>query len=406
MMRWPLAAIVVCLLGSSLSAQGTFDLKYEEADDAIRQVLGLASRAYAVVPQAPAEVKALPQDTPGKVFYAAAQLGGKTCWMAVAVDEPPRLWIDLNGNKDLSDDKPVAGKAEPNRLVFSGVDLPGADKAVARVRIEAFRPRADGPVSYVMMQPAGCRMGEVRLADRPYRVALLDSDLSGRYGDRLTGRFTATGGDGLAIDLNGDGQFAPPSATTDQWEWMPLAKGLKVGEVYYTVEVSADGSSVRVEKAVPRFGGLDLGPGTEVLGASDFGVLRVAPADGKTRVPAGRFTPILIQLSRTDAAGAKWTLRYSGGAEKLNEFEIRPDEVVQVRLGPPLVAKAEVQTSSSGDAGSQGRKTVSIDLSLIGQAGEAYAPGAMKGNTQPPPPSLEILDEAGKVLQSGKFEYG
>ncbi len=404
MMRWSLAAIVVCLLGSSLPAQGTFDLKYEEAGDTLRQVLSMASRGYGVMPQPPSEVKAPMQDTPGKVFYVSASLGGKDVWVAMAAGESPMLWIDLNGNNDLSDEKPIAGKVEANRIVFGGIDLPGADKAVAHVRIEAFRPQADGPPSYIMIQPGGCRTGEVRLADRPYRVALIDADLNGRYGDRMTGRFNTTSADGIAIDLNGDGQFAPPNITADQWEWAPLAKGLKVGEAYYTVEVGADGSSIRMEKASPRFGGLDLGPGAEVLGTSDFGVLRVAPADGKTRVPAGRFTPILIQLSRTDAAGAKWTLRYRGGAEKLSEFEIRPDEVVQVKIGPPLTAKAEVGTSSSGDAG--GQKTVLIGLAMVGQAGEAYAPGAMKGNTQPPPPSLEILDEAGKVLQSGKFEYG
>jgi hypothetical protein len=51
-------------------------------------------------------------------------------------------------------------------------------------------------------------------------------------------------------------------------------------------------------------------------------------------------------------------------------------------------------------------RQVSIGLSITGKSGERYNPGVMKNGKALEAPKLQIIDEAGNVLASGKFEYG
>jgi len=49
---------------------------------------------------------------------------------------------------------------------------------------------------------------------------------------------------------------------------------------------------------------------------------------------------------------------------------------------------------------------VSVGFSMIGQAGEDYGIRVVKNGRRLPAPKVKIVDEAGKVLASGKFAYG
>jgi hypothetical protein len=118
---------------------------------------------------------------------------------------------------------------------------------------------------------------------------------------------------------------------------------------------------------------------------------------GKYHVPAGRYTAIQVQLAKADAAGEKWRISALGSAKK-EGLEIRAGETLALKLGPPLKTKIETRAIDGG--------RVVISLVLEGQAGEQYAPRAVKGDETPRPPKLKILDEAGKVLAQGNFEYG
>lgn len=408
-MRRPLLVVAaVCLLGAPLLAQGTFPLKYEAVGDAPDPVLSMSTRLWGVAPDAPPDLRGPPKDASDKIVYAQAQLGEKTCWVAVDPGETPRLWVDASGRGDLTGAKPVAGKTMPQMIVFANVAVPVSDKESVRCRIEARIQQEGGRPAYLLVRPAGYMAGEVRLADKTYRVALVDANLNGRYDDRLEGPFNTTAADSLSIDLDGDGRFAPPSATAETWEWMPLGKGLKAGEAYYTADLAPDGSRLVLAKTEVQTGTLDLGtPDVEVTGLSPFGIQHAQSADGKVALPAGRFLPLIVNLLRTDAGGETWRLRYSGGAGKLDQIEIPPGETVQARIGPPLVAKTDVRLASAVTGPvNRSQRLASIGLALVGRSGEAYAPGVTKGKTQAAAPKLEILNEAGKVLASGQFEYG
>jgi hypothetical protein len=93
-------------------------------------------------------------------------------------------------------------------------------------------------------------------------------------------------------------------------------------------------------------------------------------------------------LAATDDNGDTWTLGLRGVPPALSE---------DAKPGVPLSVKADVN---------RGGRSISIGLIIEGQAGEVYEPGAAKNGRRRPAPEFTVLDESGKVLGSGSFEYG
>jgi len=99
----------------------------------------------------------------------------------------------------------------------------------------------------------------------------------------------------------------------------------------------------------------------------------------------------LSSLSLTDENGDKWVIDLAKGQSLagLKDSSAKP--------GPPLLIKTDVQISG---------RDVSIGLIVEGQAGEKYAGGVQKNGQWQSAPAFNIIDEAGKVLTSGRFKYG
>jgi hypothetical protein len=99
----------------------------------------------------------------------------------------------------------------------------------------------------------------------------------------------------------------------------------------------------------------------------------------------------LSSLSTTDENGDKWVLDLVKGQSLAGLKDS------SAKTGPPLLVKTDVQISG---------RDVSIGLIVEGQAGEKYAGGVQKNNQWQPAPAFNIVNEAGKVLTSGRFKYG
>jgi len=96
-------------------------------------------------------------------------------------------------------------------------------------------------------------------------------------------------------------------------------------------------------------------------------------------------------LTATDKNGDKWVLDMASGPY------LPASGDSSRKAGAPLLIKADVQVVG---------RDVSVGLVVEGQAGETYIPGAQKNGQRLSAPSLKILDEAGKTLTTGSFEYG
>jgi len=115
-----------------------------------------------------------------------------------------------------------------------------------------------------------------------------------------------------------------------------------------------------------------------------------------TKVGAQTYQPESLSISMQQGSDL-WQIEKSGSWGKLSTIEVKNNETAVLRLGPPFIIKPGINKSGS---------TVSINFAIIGQAGEQYQNYAKKNNSRVPAPKAKIVDEAGNVLASGRFEYG
>ncbi len=97
-----------------------------------------------------------------------------------------------------------------------------------------------------------------------------------------------------------------------------------------------------------------------------------------------------IKLTKTDEAGDNWEIDLLRD-QRLSD--IRKD----MQHGEPLIATLDVQPKDD---------SLSIGLNVTGQAQEKYVGGARKNGVWQDPPAVNIYNSGGKMIHSGKFEYG
>jgi len=118
----------------------------------------------------------------------------------------------------------------------------------------------------------------------------------------------------------------------------------------------------------------------------------VSGNDQPIKVRARRYRPAYINLTSNDG----YQISGSGPFGGLSRVSVEAGQTLALKAGPPLRLKATIRRSGS---------LVSVSHVLVGRAGEQYQQ-VTKGNRQVGAPSLEIIDESGRTLASGNFEYG
>ena len=391
-------------------AGGTFALKLEEITDFDQSFVGMGRSFARKERTRPSQLKGTPEGLSGSASYFAADLGKRKLLMAMASVDPPKLYADTDFDGDLSDEKAFEGKipkANPKGsssrrrqtiFQFGPIPLAGQEGEKGQGMKMVVRWYSGG--SYVYLFPTVCRTGKVRLGESSCKVVLIDGDLDGRYNSVFAG-MSPSGQrtprpDYLGIDLDQDGEFT--NSGMDRWERLPLTKMIEVDGRYYNLTASPDGAELRIAKATPKMGTLEMRDrDLQVLVMCDSGYLCIRGSKGRMNIPVGQYRAVYGLLSHTDKKGANWTLRCRAGMGNLTNFEIGEGQVLKFNAGAPLSLKADVQKRGS---------TVTIGFSAVGQAGENYAGGAQKDGKRLPPPKLKILDEKGEVLSQGAFEYG
>ena len=95
----------------------------------------------------------------------------------------------------------------------------------------------------------------------------------------------------------------------------------------------------------------------------------------------------------TDDQGSKWQMTSVKGSPLRNMLNRK------VQPGPPLTVGARVRRQGS---------TMLLDLVIKGQAGETYPPSITKDGkrVRSSAPSFTVVGRSGKVVGSGKFQFG
>ena len=95
--------------------------------------------------------------------------------------------------------------------------------------------------------------------------------------------------------------------------------------------------------------------------------------------------------------GHTWRIDSSGSWGTLSRIRVKNNQTTALQVGPPFSIKPRVSRSGP---------VLSIDYAIIGRAGELYQSFVTKDGQALTEANINIVDEAGTVLETGKFRYG
>ena len=130
------------------------------------------------------------------------------------------------------------------------------------------------------------------------------------------------------------------------------------------------------------------------------------PSGREITMPAATYAPACITAQAAAPGKTKaeiWSIKCTGPFGQVASIAVQEGATSTIDAGPPFTLKPIVYAATNTPQG----KVLPIGLAIIGKAGEQYAANTLKkGMSSVPPPQFQILDETGKVLTQGAFEYG
>ncbi|MBI4581319.1 MAG: hypothetical protein HY718_16570, partial [Planctomycetes bacterium] len=231
----PLGPILGCVLfflvPASALAQGTFFLKEYKAETVTSAGFVEQQARWLTRVEKPEELKGLPANIGRRIYFYTGTIGERNVIAVIESGRSRQLYVDLDGDSDLADEKPVPAKrarsslgwgwSESYRfgpLTFAALPRRAADAAVARDVPAAGRARAAPPrrepaepaagdspdatrsgdeksddaqvfagsfyaeqfdLDYLLIRPALIRRGTLRIGEKSYATVLTDANYNG-----------------------------------------------------------------------------------------------------------------------------------------------------------------------------------------------------------------------------------
>jgi len=271
-----IAFLAAAAVGMSV-ADDTVTLKLM-SEGAMAKIGYYAPQRIDLKAEKPAAVKTMPEGLSAPAWGVIKIAGEKTSEYLVLADEPAdkpfRLWVDSNGNGDLTDDSPAKwegkeqGEGENKRTMYSGsamVDL-GAGAAAHPVNLSFYRfdkndPRRAELKDVIMYYRDYAAEGEATLGGKKYAVLLNDDMATGDFrGKELTPETEERGsGINLMIDVNGNGKFDKRGEVFD------VRKPFNIGGTTYELaDIARNGLTFKVAKSSKHVEEVAMAPDHQV----------------------------------------------------------------------------------------------------------------------------------------------
>lgn len=466
-MRNTVACSSLALLASGMLAHaGTFPLtlKTLTADEARSCPGGYGDYSMVFAGKQRVTLKAEPKAISAHPLYGRFDSEG-SAGMVFRIDESKgtgkgydRLIVDRNRNADLNDDPVFERHPNPNQPstpdneqgFFGPIDLP-ADKQVGpwKPRFYAdmyiYDKRAIGgqktsPESTVGQMRAGAGAyleTTVEVNGVRQKLAIADGNCNFKLGDPALatkimrgpndpGRWYLRAGDYLLRDRDNSGRFENASLGS---EAEMLSSLVYFGGQPFTLVLNQDLKSLTIDAYTGLTGELAVGPsiadlvlGREIETNKWEGVVPEIKG-GKAVLPVGTYRFSTAGIKAQAGGGDLFRSRASESGEKIVKLEAGKTE--NLGCGLPLslqiVANKETNrgTANSGLMGAArslfgsssspaSTTVVRFNMNVLGPANEVYAGfyNTKRGMDRVPPPKFQILDDLGKQIEAGNFEYG
>jgi len=336
-------------------------------------------------------------------LYFSARFGAKAEPYTLVLDHSKgqnrgydTLYMDAGRDGRITAEEMFTGMPDTRSIRFGPVKLPidwGTEKCPQWFLFHFFEYESkEGQVHrHMHVTNAGTYQGLVTFGDQKQLLAVVDADANGIYNDSF--KSAESPGDILLIDRNGDGKLDGGYRSE---EAQPLGRYVLIGDRYWQLDLSPDGSAVIVEPLNKPLGTLHADvKDYSMLLLGEQGVLRARSHDGSAKVPAGKYRLFRCDYTLADKFGKRWNFSTQAAKEEA-VMDVPARGEAKVRFGPPLVPK--VMASRSADE-------LTLSLDLRGSGGEAYSDVRIIEG-RPPVPKVRILDASDRELAVLDFHYG
>jgi len=420
-----IAALIILLAGAGLAlyhflttprAEGIATLTPAELQAYSELAAYSSPGVYAVEGEKPAELIDLPEGTntpDSPLAFFALPFGKQTVMAACRNDQPDvyTVWLDTNLDRRLSDETPLSGESKER---FNNPQHPWRYVDYGLLQIETdtftsspFRLTLALNGFYMEIQPTRCMKGKIRLGDDVYRIAAVDGDFDGQYKTLYEPSLSRSYHQCDIFTVDRPRGF---SSSYDVTRLFPLGRYYRFNreragmiipsftntEGYYSVDLSADGAQLKMQKVEPETGILKIGSEANLsVPLLSDAASQWIDFSNEISLPVGRYQVhagwiAIGKIGEQHHMVANFTEDIRKG-----QFEIKPGETCTLNPGPPFTVRTDIRRN--------GRDTLSINAGLVGNEGETYGLRIVRDMPQP---TLRILDENDAELHTGTMEYG
>lgn len=344
------------------------------------------------------------------------------------------LYFDANGNQDLTDD-PIVEKApptddRPHGYVVKDVTLnsgTGSYDYAFFLGVE-YKGRQGKKITEsgvkrslkLHMEPCCWYRGVIDIEGRPFRIAVMDQNLNGRFDDRPAEPDLSALKPGATIELEGDGIYMTSNETIDASYSLAMSDVLVIGSVAYALDLDVGARTMRLTFNAGQAGELIPSMPTEqfvLFNTDTHGVVSAYEPADRILLPPGPYRLYTYRTLKKDGRGGLWALAACSTREAPEARVMNGTQSI-LNFGEPFIPFAEVpewsiqgiQKGFSQQASVEfviegaGKERV-IDLIRLSGKDTNIALSKEEKN-RPREPEFKVVDPEGKVVVEDHFKYG
>jgi hypothetical protein len=363
-----------------------------------------------------------------------------------------RLTIDLNRNRDLTDDKVFEAETRSDRgipedypymvVMFptmkieveqGGKVLPYEFAGVAQAYLNDQKKPVTDDVNWenfwFYTRPQCFYKGQGKIDDLDVQFWISDKNVNGRFTDQAAVAVAEDKIGDQTLPITGDDLFITIGKDTEPQynDGIGLGNLLLLKDSLYTLEVDIGAKKLIIEPYDGPKASLELSskPSRIQLASKDGKnvILAIQPS-GAIPVPPDAYRFFKYQLNGKGTAGDEWSL--TALATGLSGYTTAgsEDSPGQVKLAEPFTPKVVIppyameQIEILKKADPDQKPPLRLAFTIVGTAGEEVTalqrisgeksdiPLSQTNPTRPKEPSFRIVKGDGEVVHSGQFEYG
>ena len=306
------------------------------------------------------------------------------------------LILDLNKNKDLTDDKTIKVDSTGEGVPVSVTLSPGR---TVKVRITESKMGGQPGIFHIFtMEPAEWLRGHVKLKDKELAAIIIDQNMNGLQCD---------GDDMLVVDTNGDGKFEMNMASGRFEGITPLQPMVLLAGDCWNLKLNADAPDITLTPYVGDCGKIVLKkrlagkmakhPAVCFFVKKDRGFLACLEDEVEVRLPVGSLDMVGCSITQIK------------DDQPISIIQLKNSNAVTIEKNKTVTLEI-VEPKAIGIVAQAQQTKVSVSKSLQGGDMGYLMFMKMKDGkpTQMPEPVVEIYsaEKDGKRLADGKMQYG